>query len=176
MYANGQARAAQRQLGNLADSPGEAHDPELGALTRKVQEAIGGYNDGVAVLATDIKAAERHWTAFWAADKEIMPPGDQSALAEEAHTELGKQYYKMGKDMFDHSRLVDAYQTWDHGDQMHPGDTDLQQGFFSLEHSADELLQGSPTCDRISNAVHITRPTSFNHKRATALLRDKGCH
>ena len=176
IYANGQARAALVRLAAIKEAPADAHDPELIEALRQVELAYGAYMDGVSALETgDVRATQQHWKLFWDADKQIMPDGDQSALADQARTQLAKEFYRTGQQLFQQVRLADAYRVWEQGAAVQPGDNDLAQGFITLENTAAKYTTADSSCQDLALALQITRATSFNHKRAVQLGQDHKC-
>ena len=178
IYANGQARAALNGLRNLKEIPAESHNPAVEKLLRSIELSYGAYTDGVSSLETgDLRNARQQWQLLFDTDKQIMPEGFQSELANQAKKQLAKQYYKVGLQLFQQQRLIDAFQTWEQGFQVLPGDNELQQGFISLEHEAEKILANASSCVDIKQALAITlaNPPSLSHKRAQKIATKEKC-
>jgi tetratricopeptide (TPR) repeat protein len=176
LYANGQSRQAMNRLSALKVTPAEAHNAELDQVLRQIELADGAYHEGVSALGTgDWRTAQRQWSSLFDIDKQILPEGDASALADDARTQLAKQFYKMGQQQFQQGRLEDAYATWDQGFQINQGNADLMTGFIALEQEATKRVSDDASCDDLGLVLKITRPTSLSHKKAMRLAKERQC-
>lgn len=175
IYANGQARAAIQGLLNLKENPEEKHNPDVDKLSSSIGLAYGAYTDGVSSLETgDIRAARDHWNLLFDTDKVIMPAGFTGQLATQARQQLANQYLKLGQQMFQQERYVEAYKDWDQGFQIVPTDA-LQQGFIALEHEAEKIVNDPHSCKDLKDVLSMTRDTSFSHKKAVDIGKQQGC-
>ncbi|MHB1845043.1 MAG: FHA domain-containing protein [Deltaproteobacteria bacterium] len=178
IYANGQARAALNSLRNLKEVPAEKHNPAVDQLLRSIELAYGAYTDGVSSLETgDGRNSQQQWQLLFDTDKGIMPEGFASEMANQARQQLATWYFKQGQKLFQQERLEEAYKEWNLGSQVAPGDSDLQQGFISLEHEAEQILSNASSCADVKKALAITRaaPESLIHKRARAQAQHSKC-
>ncbi len=176
VYANGQARNAIQELANLKLNPEESHNPDLDKLSSSIGLAYGAYNEGVSSLGTgDILKARESWKLLFDTDKVIMPDGFTGQLATDARQQLATQYLKLGTQMFQQERYVEAYKDWDEGFKIVPTDA-LQQGFVSLELEAAKIVNDPRGCKDLKDVLAMTRETSFSHKKAIEIGKQQGCH
>jgi pSer/pThr/pTyr-binding forkhead associated (FHA) protein/tetratricopeptide (TPR) repeat protein len=175
IYANGQAHNAIQGLTNLKENEQEKHNPDVDKLSSSIGLAYGAYQDGVSSLETgDIRTAKDHWNLLFETDKIIMPDGFSSELANQARQLLAAQYLKLGEQMFQQERWVEAYKDWDEGFKIVNTDK-LQQGFIRLEHEAEKIVNDPHSCTDLKNALSMTRDNSFSHKKALDIGKQQGC-
>jgi ABC transport system ATP-binding/permease protein len=175
IYANGQARAALHGLQDLKEVAAESHNPDVDKLASSIGLAYGAYTDGVSSLETgDIRTARERWNLLFDTDKIIMPDGFTGDLATQARQLLAKQYLKMGQQMFQQERYVEAYKDWDEGFKIVPTDA-LQQGFVSLELEAEKIVNDPRSCKDLKDVLSMTRDNSFSHKKAVDIGKQQGC-
>ncbi|HUB07003.1 MAG TPA: hypothetical protein VMB50_08380, partial [Myxococcales bacterium] len=179
IYANGQAKEALTGLDNLKEVPAEAHNPDLAKLVSNIELAYGFYADGVSSLqVNDVRNARAHWQNLFDADKQIMPDGFQSELVTQARQQLSHEYLKLGQGLFNQERYVEAFQQYQQGFQVLPGDTDIQQAIRDLEQVAYKIVGNPKDCQQLRDVLNMTvgdPSPSLAHKQAIAIGKQNKC-
>jgi hypothetical protein len=126
-----------------------------------------------ALLGNALDRADQLWGEALAADAALMPAGTESFLGRQMRSTLSRAHGKSGDERFSRGQYASAYDEWTKGLAASPRDPQLLDQLGRLEKVAENLLGGSPSCDQLAVAAHITRsdPPSPAHEAAAKALR-----
>jgi hypothetical protein len=124
------------------------------------------------MLANALDRADAIWGEALQADAALMPAGSESFFGRQMRQSLARAHGQAGDDRLRRLQYASAYDEWTKGLAVNPRDPHLLDQLARLEKVAEQILSGSPTCDQISVAAHITRadPPSPAHEQAQQSL------
>jgi pSer/pThr/pTyr-binding forkhead associated (FHA) protein/tetratricopeptide (TPR) repeat protein len=166
-YARGDVTGAMRKLG-----AGKVRGGSEAMERLKVVD--GRFREGqTALLGNALDRADQLWGEALAADAALMPAGTESFLGRQMRSTLSRAHGKSGDERFSRGQYASAYDEWTKGLAASPRDPQLLDQLGRLEKVAENLLGGSPSCDQLAVAAHITRsdPPSPAHEAAAKALR-----
>ena len=171
LYPDAPVRAAMLQYAR-GDSNGA-----LRALAKRgSREAVermkvvdGRFREGqTALLGGALERADTLWGEALQADSALMPAGVESFFSRQMRTSLARAHGKSGDEKLQRGQTTTAYDEWMKGLSVSPHDPHLLDQLARLEKTAEGILAGSPSCDQLQIAAHITRadPPSPAHEQA----------
>jgi pSer/pThr/pTyr-binding forkhead associated (FHA) protein len=168
MYARGDVSGAMRKLAAGGRIRGASEAME------RLKVVDGRFREGqTALLSNALDRTDRLWGEALAADAALMPAGSESFLARQMRATLARAHGKSGDERFSRGQYASAYDEWTRGLSLSPRDPQLLDQLGKLEKTAENILAGSPGCDQLSVAAHITRsdPPSPAHEAAAKALK-----
>ena len=168
-YARGDVAGALRTLsaGGTARKPGAAETVE------RIKVVDGRFREGqTAMLGGALDRTDAAWGEALHADAALMPAGATSFFARQMRATLSGAHGKAGDEKLQRQQYASAYDEWMKGLAVSPRDPHLLDQLGRLEKIAENILGGSPGCDQLSVAAHITRadPPSPAHAAAQKAL------
>lgn len=183
VYASGDLANAIKRADAVARAPKTAKKQEAKEMAARLREIQTKYDRVRTEVANDPAQAWAHLMEFKKLEREVLPEGLKSYLTSELEQTIATAYAERGQAMFDQSRLESAFQAWDSGYQLSPGNPRVLAGLKKLEEIAEKAVEEAElaaqrgekdACDRWRRITRITRSDTEAHKRARERLQ-RGC-
>jgi tetratricopeptide (TPR) repeat protein len=162
-YARGDTAGALRGLSALRARGASEALERIKLVDRRFREGQA------ALLSKALDRADRLWGEALRADAALMPARAESFLGRQMRATLLGAHAKAGDERFSRGQYAGAYDEWTKGLALSPRDPQLLDQLPRLEKVAERILSaGSPSCDQLAVAAHITRadPPSPAHQAA----------
>jgi tetratricopeptide (TPR) repeat protein len=162
-YARGDTAGALRGLSAVRARGASEALKRIKLVDRRFREGQA------ALLSKALDRADRVWGEALRADAALMPAGGESFLGRQMRATLSRAHAEAGEERFSRGQYAGAYDEWTKGLALSPRDPQLLDQLPRLEKVAERILSaGSPSCDQLAVAAHITRadPPSPTHQAA----------